>query len=119
MAQKEKDREKERDQFIKRSSSVGSNGLRATTPENHLSRSLSRDRNSQDPNKTYITISTGRPTRIRESSPTKKSRYAQFDPTDLHTSSFADYVAVICTVKFRYDLCLWRFYVSEICIQNE
>jgi len=47
--------------------------LRATTPETHLSRSLSRDRNSQDPNKTYITISTGRPTRIRESSPTKKS----------------------------------------------
>ena len=80
----------QRDQFIKRSSSVGSNGLRATTPENHLSRSLSRDRNSQDPNKTYITISTGRPTRIRESSPTKKSRYGQFNTTDLHTSSFAD-----------------------------
>lgn len=96
MAQKEKDREKERDQFIRRSSSVGSNGLRATQPENHLSRSLSkdrsvnqdinktplsrslsRDRNNQDPNKTYITISSGKPTRIRESSPTKKSRYAK------------------------------------------
>jgi len=73
MAQKEKDREKERDQMIRRSSSVGSNGLRAAQPENHLSRSLSRDRISQDPSKTYITISSGKPTRIRESSPTKKS----------------------------------------------
>merc|ERR1739838_1071011 len=74
MAQKEKDREKERDQFLARSSSVGLKGLRAAEPENHLSRSLSRDRNNQDPpNKTYITISTGKPTRIRESSPTKKS----------------------------------------------
>ena len=80
MAQKEKDREKERDQMIRRSSSVGSNGLRAAQPENHLSRSLSRDRISQDPSKTYITISSGKPTKIRESSPTKKSRYVQ-----LHT----------------------------------
>merc|ERR1711970_125635 len=59
--------------MIRRSSSVGSNGLRAAQPENHLSRSLSRDRISQDPSKTYITISSGKPTRIRESSPTKKS----------------------------------------------
>jgi hypothetical protein len=73
MAQKEKDREKERDQLLRRSSSVGSNaGLRASQTENHLSRSLSRDRINQDPSKTYITISSGKTTRIRESSPTKK-----------------------------------------------
>ena len=77
MAQKEKDREKERDQLLRRSSSVGSNGLRASSQnaENHLSRSLSRDRINQDPSKTYITISSGKTTRIRESSPTKKLRY--------------------------------------------
>lgn len=73
MAQKEKDREKERDQLMRRSSSVGSNGARAAAQsENHLSRSLSRDRINQDPSKTYITISSGKTTQIRESSPTKK-----------------------------------------------
>ena len=77
MAQKEKDREKERDQLMRRSSSVGSNGARAAAAqaENHLSRSLSRDRINQDPSKTYITISSGKTTQIRESSPTKKLRY--------------------------------------------
>ena len=76
MAQKEKDREKERDQLMRRSSSVGSNGARAAAQaENHLSRSLSRDRINQDPSKTYITISSGKTTQIRESSPTKKLRY--------------------------------------------
>ena len=80
MAQKEKDREKERDQLMRRSSSVGSNGARAAAAqaENHLSRSLSRDRINQDPSKTYITISSGKTTQIRESSPTKKLRYVKY-----------------------------------------
>jgi len=79
MAQKEKDKERERDQqLFKRSSSVGS--AAAENNENgrsSLCRSLSRDRLNQDGNggigsKTYITISSGKPARIRESSPTKK-----------------------------------------------
>ena len=65
---------------MRRSSSVGSNGARAAAAqaENHLSRSLSRDRINQDPSKTYITISSGKTTQIRESSPTKKLRYVIF-----------------------------------------
>ena len=73
MAQKEKDREKERDLMFKRSSSVGSTASRMVSDNDKLlRRSLSRERLSTDSSKTYITISSGgQSTRIRESSPTK------------------------------------------------
>ena len=97
MAQKEKDREKERKDlmFKHRSSSVGSASVSssrmvqaAVTAGNgsdhpinadrlSLRRSLSRDRLSSDSsaNKTYITITSGgTATRIRESSPSKKDQ---------------------------------------------
>ena len=61
MAQKEKEQKKERDQFLRRSSSVGSS--------NH-------DQIVKDlkDSKTYITISSGKPTRIREISPVKQAK---------------------------------------------
>lgn len=83
MAQKEKDREKERDLLFRRSSSVGSNATKLASfcqleqksdksDLGILSRSLSRDRALDSTSKTYIKISSGKPTKIRESSPTKK-----------------------------------------------
>ena len=81
LAQKEKDREKERENFFRRSSSVGSSVANqdltslnlCNSEKSHLSRSLSRDRLNNENTKTYITISSGKPTRIRESSPSKRN----------------------------------------------
>lgn len=73
LAQKEKDREKERNSMLKRSSSVGSQQNHDHQhPGGSLIRSLSRDRFADNAGKTYITISSGKPAQIRESSPTKR-----------------------------------------------
>lgn len=71
LAQKEKDREKERNLMFRRSSSVGSAASAQQVENSSLIRSLSRDR-FDSAGKTYITISSGKPTQIRESSPTKR-----------------------------------------------
>lgn len=75
LAQKEKEKEKERDQLFRRSSSVGNQSRTDEYLSSLMSRSLSRERlnSNNESTKTYITISSGGPTRIREHSPSKKA----------------------------------------------